>query len=57
MVIFSGDGVVTTRCDYYGSYFNPREMAGASPGGRYNAYFGNVREVRGGRRYLPIGTL
>jgi hypothetical protein len=27
LVIVSGDGVVTARCDGCGAYFNPREMA------------------------------
>jgi hypothetical protein len=40
LVIVPGDGVVTARWDVCGTYFNPREMAGFSPGGRYNAYSG-----------------
>jgi hypothetical protein len=40
LVVVPGDGVVTARCDLCGSYFNPREMAQVSPGGRYNAYWG-----------------
>jgi hypothetical protein len=40
LVIVPGDGVVTARCDECGAYFNPREMAKVSPGGRYNAYSG-----------------
>ena len=40
LVIVLGDAVVTARCDECGAYFNPREMAQVSPGGRYNAYSG-----------------
>jgi transcription elongation factor Elf1 len=40
LVIVPGDVVVTARCDQCGAYFNPREMAEFSPGGRYNAYSG-----------------
>jgi hypothetical protein len=40
LVIVPGDGVVTGRCDECERYFNPREMAEFSPGGRYNAYAG-----------------
>jgi hypothetical protein len=40
MVIVPGEGVVTARCDLCGAYFNPRDMAEFSPGGRYNAYSG-----------------
>ena|SRR5215212_6016181 len=40
LVVIPGDEVVTARCDGCHSYFNPREMAGFSPGGRYNAYSG-----------------
>jgi hypothetical protein len=32
--------VVTARCEGCEAYFNPREMALVSPGGRYNAYSG-----------------
>jgi hypothetical protein len=40
LVVVPGDWVVTARCDLCGAYFNPREMAEYSPGGRYNAYSG-----------------
>jgi hypothetical protein len=40
LVILPGDGVVTARCDLCGAYFNPREMAEVSPGGRHDAYSG-----------------
>jgi hypothetical protein len=40
LVIVPGDGVVTARCEGCEAYFNPREMALVSPGGRYNAYSG-----------------
>ena len=40
LTIVPGDGVVTARCDECGRYFNSREMAQFSPGGRYNAYSG-----------------
>ena len=40
LVIVPGERVVTTRCDGCGAYFNPREMAKFSSGGRYNAYSG-----------------
>ena len=40
LVIVPGDAVVTARCDWCGRYFNPREMAVVSPGGRYDAYSG-----------------
>jgi hypothetical protein len=40
LVVVPGDGVVTARCDGCGTYYNPREMALVSPGGRYNAYSG-----------------
>jgi hypothetical protein len=43
LVVVSGDAVVTSRCDECGAYFNPREMAKVSPGGRYNAYSGTCR--------------
>ena len=43
LVIVPGDGVVTGRCEGCGAYFNPREMAECSPGGRYNAYSGTCR--------------
>lgn len=43
LVIVPGRWVVTARCDGCGSYFNPREMAEFSPGGRYNAYSGTCR--------------
>lgn len=38
LVIVPGQRVVTARCEECGVYFNPREMAQVSPGGRYNAY-------------------
>lgn len=38
-----GDSVVTARCEGCGGYFNPRDMAQVSPGGRYNAYSGACR--------------
>jgi hypothetical protein len=38
LVVVPGDWVVTARCDGCRAYFNPREMAEFSPGGRYNAY-------------------
>jgi hypothetical protein len=40
LVIVPGDEVVTARCNGCGAYFNPREMAQVSPGGRYDAYSG-----------------
>jgi hypothetical protein len=40
LVIVPGDGVVTARCEGCGAYFNPREMAEVSPGGRHDAYSG-----------------
>jgi transcription elongation factor Elf1 len=40
LMIVPGDEVVTAHCDGCGAYFNPREMAKISPGGRYNAYAG-----------------
>ena len=40
LVIIPGDGVVTARCNLCGAYFNPREMARFSPGGRKDAYSG-----------------
>lgn len=40
LVIVSGGEVVTARCDRCGAYFNPREMAEVSPGGRHDAYSG-----------------
>jgi hypothetical protein len=40
LVIVPGEGVVTARCDGCGAYFNPREMAQVSPGGRKDAYSG-----------------
>jgi hypothetical protein len=43
LVMVPGDGVVTARCGGCGGYFNPREMAVCSPGGRYNAYSGTCR--------------
>lgn len=44
IVIIPGEAVVTARCDLCGAYFNPREMAKASPGGRYNTYSGTCEE-------------
>jgi hypothetical protein len=38
LVIVSGDEAVTARCGWCGWYFNPREMAECSPGGRKDAY-------------------
>jgi hypothetical protein len=43
LVIVPGERVVTARCEGCGAYFNPREMAKFSPGGRYNAYSGMCR--------------
>ncbi len=40
LVIVPGDGVVAARCDGCGVYFNPRDMAMVSPGGRKDAYAG-----------------
>ena len=40
LVIAPGDGVVTARCDLCGAYFNPRDMAEFSPGGRKDTYAG-----------------
>jgi hypothetical protein len=40
LVVGPGDGVVTARCDGCGAYFNPREMAECSPGGRKDSYSG-----------------
>ncbi len=40
LIIVPGDKVVTARCDRCGAYFNPREMAQLSPGGRHNTYVG-----------------
>ena len=39
-VAVPGDFVVTARCDECGGYFNPREMAELSPGGRHSTYSG-----------------
>jgi hypothetical protein len=36
----ASDAVVTARCEGCEAYFNPKEMAEFSPGGRYNAYSG-----------------
>ncbi len=38
LIIVPGDEVVTARCDLCGAYFNPREMAQVSPGGRKAAF-------------------
>jgi hypothetical protein len=43
LVIVPGDYVVTDRCDGCGAYFNPREMAEARPGGRYDTYSGTCQ--------------
>jgi hypothetical protein len=43
LVIVPGGDVVTARCELCGSYFNPRDMAKASPGSRYNTYSGTCR--------------
>ena len=43
LVVVAGDEVVVARCDRCGAYFNPREMAIVSTGGRYNAYSGTCR--------------
>ena len=40
LTMVPGDWVVTARCDGCGAYYNPREMAEFSPGGRYNACSG-----------------
>jgi hypothetical protein len=40
LVVVPGERVVTARCEGCGAYFNPRDMAKFSPGGRYNAYHG-----------------
>jgi hypothetical protein len=40
LVVVPGDEVVMARCDRCGAYFNPREMAMVSPGGRHDAYSG-----------------
>jgi hypothetical protein len=40
LVIVPGDEVVVAHCDGCGAYFNPREMAEVSPGGRHDAYSG-----------------
>jgi hypothetical protein len=44
LVVVPGKRVVTGRCEVCGAYFNPREMAEYSPGGRYNAYSGTCEE-------------
>lgn len=43
LVIVPGDAVVTARCDGCGRYYNPREMAELSPGGRKAAYSGTCQ--------------
>lgn len=40
LMIVPGAGVVTARCQRCGGYFNPREMAELSPGGRHSTYSG-----------------
>lgn len=40
LVVVPGDAVVTARCDGCRVYFNLREMAEFSLGGRYNTYSG-----------------
>jgi hypothetical protein len=40
LVVVPGDAVVAARCGACGAYFNPREMAEVSPGGRHDAYLG-----------------
>src|SRR5215207_5290750 len=56
LVIVPGERVVTGRCEGCGKYFNPREMAEFSPGGRYNAYSGTCRRCaeQGPRRSREI---
>ena len=51
LVIIPGDKVVTARCDGCGAYFNPREMARVSPGGRYDAYMGTCAMCAGRPRW------
>ena len=43
LIVVPGERVVTARCDGCGRYFNPRDMAKVSPGGRYNTYSGTCR--------------
>jgi flavoprotein len=43
LVIVPGNEVVTARCEGCGAYFNPREVAECSPGGRKDAYSGTCR--------------
>jgi hypothetical protein len=52
LVVVPGDGVVTARCDGCGAYFNPREMAEVSPGGRHDGYSG-MCEACAGKGSLP----
>ncbi len=44
LVIVSGKEVVTARCEGCEAYFNPREMARFSPGGRRDAYSGRCQK-------------
>jgi hypothetical protein len=48
LVIVPGDEVVVARCDGCGAYFNPRDMAEVSPGGRHDAYAGKCRMCKEG---------
>lgn len=43
LVIVPGDEVVTARCNQCRGYFNPREMAQLSPGGRKAGFSGTCR--------------
>jgi hypothetical protein len=55
LVIVPGDEMVTARCDLCGAYFNPREMARFSPGGRKDAYAGTCGECAK-EGAAPIGS-
>ena len=58
LVMVPGDGVVTARCEGCGAYFNPREMAEFSPGGRHNAYAGMCEACveEGAREAVGVAT-
>jgi hypothetical protein len=57
LVIVPGDEVVTARCDRCGAFFNPREMAEFSTGGRKDAYAGTCGACvgEGARDALRVG--
>jgi hypothetical protein len=59
LVVVPGDWAVTARCEGCGAYYNPREMAEFSPGGRYNAYTGKCGACAkvGAARQSEVPTL